>query len=335
MTSAQPAADSGDTRDLADAAVKRDLAKVFIEQYKRDNGGALPSGVVVGERFGMTGKWGQNQLKAFRPVEDAPAGGASRLRNGTVADLVAERNAERNAEPDAAPPTRSPATVVIEETGTERPPARSGAAPAERPAAPAARPERSAAASGTPAGASTGTAKRRSGTPDADPTGTPDAGPTGTLPPRASRLSEFFEVLPILAIAAGAFVSIWGGWVGLGKMTGFGPVELLPGIAPGWTPDTAVTLPLGMEAYAGYALKVWLAPPPGLSEFGRTFARRSTIASLTIGVAGQVAYHLMAAAGVTEAPPAITAFVSALPVIVLGFGAALLHLVLHARRARR
>lgn len=59
----------------------------------------------------------------------------------------------------------------------------------------------------------------------------------------------------------------------------------------------------------------------------RRFARWSAIASLALGAAGQIAYHLMVAAGVTQAPWVITAFVSCLPVVVLGCAAALTHLI--------
>ena len=50
-------------------------------------------------------------------------------------------------------------------------------------------------------------------------------------------------------------------------------------------------------------------------------------AALALGAAGQVAYHVMTAAGVTHAPWQITTLVSCLPVVVLGCGAALRHLV--------
>ncbi|GAA4411008.1 hypothetical protein ACFQV2_39890 [Actinokineospora soli] len=62
---------------------------------------------------------------------------------------------------------------------------------------------------------------------------------------------------PLLLIALPAFVAIWGGWVGLGRMAGFGPVEPLPGIAT-FTIDLAITLPIGVEVYSAYALSVWL-----------------------------------------------------------------------------
>jgi hypothetical protein len=51
--------------------------------------------------------------------------------------------------------------------------------------------------------------------------------------------------------------------------------------------------------------------------------------SLLLGMAGQVAYHLLAQAHTSHAPWAITTAVSCLPVLVLGMGAALTHL-LHA-----
>jgi hypothetical protein len=131
---------------------------------------------------------------------------------------------------------------------------------------------------------------------------------------------------PLLIIAAGAFVAIWSGWVGLGRLTGFGPVVLLPGIADGWVVNSAITLPLGVEAYAAFAMWAWLTAAP-VSDQARRFARSSALAALTLGALGQVTYHLMVAAGVTEAPWQVTAFVSCLPVVVLGCGAALTHLL--------
>ena len=129
---------------------------------------------------------------------------------------------------------------------------------------------------------------------------------------------------PIPLIAAPAAVAIWTGWVGLGGMTGFGRVAPLPGITS-WSLDTRITLPIGVEAYAAFALSVWLrgSPPPG----ARRFAKWSAVGSLALGMAGQVAYHLMAARHVTAAPWWITTLVSCLPVAVLGMGAALAHLL--------
>jgi hypothetical protein len=129
---------------------------------------------------------------------------------------------------------------------------------------------------------------------------------------------------PMVLLAAPAFVAIWSGWVGLGALTGFGMVHPLPGIADGFTINSAITLPIGVEAYAAYALRVWLAT--GIGSRARRFAKWSAIGSLLLGMAGQVAYHLMVADQVTAAPSGITTAVACLPVIVLGFGAALAHL---------
>ena len=131
-----------------------------------------------------------------------------------------------------------------------------------------------------------------------------------------------------LIISLPAMVAIWGGWVGLGKLTGFGEVNLLPGIVAegGWsTIDSAITLPVGMEAYAAFALRVWLSGQ--VPTQARTFARWSAFGSLAVGSLGQVAYHQLVAAGVTAAPWWITTIVACLPVGVLGMAAALYHLV--------
>jgi len=178
---------------------------------------------------------------------------------------------------------------------------------------------------------------------DAPPTPGPDPGAVDTAAPapdrstsegtagrgsgaggarRAGRVRSW----PLLLLAAGAFVSIWGGWVGLGELTGFGPIRLLPGILDEFVINSAIALPIGVEAYAAFALRVWLTPNP-LPARARRFAMFSAIGSLLLGAAGQVAYHLMTAAGITTAPWQITAFVACLPVVVLGCGAALAHLI--------
>ncbi|MBC9819723.1 hypothetical protein [Terrabacter sp. MAHUQ-38] len=118
-------------------------------------------------------------------------------------------------------------------------------------------------------------------------------------------------------------MAIWSGWVALGTLCGFGKVQPLPGLWDSLVIDTRVTLPIGMETYAAFALRVWLTSSPGTA---RQFAKLSALAALTIGAAGQVAYHLMSAAGITAAPWPVVAMVATLPVVVLGMGAALAHL---------
>lgn len=131
---------------------------------------------------------------------------------------------------------------------------------------------------------------------------------------------------PVLVLAVPAWVSIWSGWVGLGELTGFGPVHPLPGIWDGLTINTAITLPIGVETYAAYALRAWLSGDRAPTR-ARRFAKWSALGSLLLGAAGQVIYHLMTAAGVTAAPWPVTTLVACLPVVVLGMGAALAHLL--------
>jgi len=133
---------------------------------------------------------------------------------------------------------------------------------------------------------------------------------------------------PLYLIAAPAAVAVWSGWVGLGGMCGFGVVHPLPGIVSGLRLDTAITLPVGVEAYGAYALGAWLTP--GTPERARAFARRSAIGALALGMLGQVVYHLLAAAGAQRAPWPVVVLVSCLPVATLGFGAALTHLLREA-----
>jgi hypothetical protein len=132
---------------------------------------------------------------------------------------------------------------------------------------------------------------------------------------------------PLLVLAAPAAAEVWSGWVGIAQKTGFGLVSPLPGIWPSLHLDTAITLPVGVEAYAAYALRAWLARDRSISARTRRFAKWSAICSFALGMVGQVAYHLMAQAGMARAPWAVTTVVSCLPVLVLAMGTALAHML--------
>ncbi|MGC4815450.1 ABC transporter permease [Micromonospora sp. DT228] len=150
----------------------------------------------------------------------------------------------------------------------------------------------------------------------------PVSRPDTPAPPAPARSAV---VWPVVLLALPAFVAIWSGWVGLGGLTGFGIVHPLPGIWDSFSINSAITLPIGVETYGAYALYVWLSGR--VPERARRFAKWSALGSLAIGALGQVAYHLLEAAGVTSAPWWITTAVACLPVAVLGMGAALAHLV--------
>ena len=131
---------------------------------------------------------------------------------------------------------------------------------------------------------------------------------------------------PLAIIGLAAAVAVWGGWVRLGELTGFGPVNVLPGIGSGFVLDTAVVLPISVEAYAAYALHVLLASA-GMSQRTRVFARRSFFTSLSVGGGAQIASHVMGAAGVTSAPWWVTTLVACVPVLVVGLATGLATLV--------
>ena len=113
---------------------------------------------------------------------------------------------------------------------------------------------------------------------------------------------------PLLLIASPAAVAVWSGWVGLGGLCGFGVIHPLPGIWDGLQLNTAITLPVGVEAYGAYALGAWLTP--GTPDRARAFARRSAVGALALGMLGQVVYHLLAAAGAVRAPWPVVVLVS-------------------------
>jgi hypothetical protein len=163
---------------------------------------------------------------------------------------------------------------------------------------------------------------------DLGPGGPPAARTTGE--DRSAAVSSGIRAVrswPLLVLAAPAAAEVWSGWVGIAQKTGFGLVSPLPGILPSLHLDTSITLPVGVEAYAAYALRAWLAGEHSISGRTRRFAKWSAICSFALGMAGQVAYHLLAQAGAARAPWPITTIVSCLPVLVFAMGTALAHML--------
>ena len=74
--------------------------------------------------------------------------------------------------------------------------------------------------------------------------------------PAAARPGRTVRSWPLLVLAAPAR-QVWSGWAGIAQKTGFGLVSPLPGIWPSLHLDTAITSPVGVEAYAAYALRAW------------------------------------------------------------------------------
>jgi hypothetical protein len=145
--------------------------------------------------------------------------------------------------------------------------------------------------------------------------------------PAAARPDRTVRSWPLLVLAAPAAAEVWSGWAGIAHKTGFGLLSPLPGIWPSLHLDTTITLPVGVEAYAAYALRAWLARENWISDQTRRFAKWSAICSFALGMAGQVAYHLLAQAGAARAPWPVTTLVSCLPVLVLAMGTTLAHML--------
>ena len=172
---------------------------------------------------------------------------------------------------------------------------------------------------------------RPGATADLGPGGPPAARTTGPAGgDRSTAVSSGTRTVrswPLLVLAAPAAAEVWSGWVGIAQKTGFGLVSPLPGILPSLHLDTSITLPVGVEAYAAYALRAWLAGEHSISGRTRRFAKWSAICSFALGMAGQVAYHLLAQAGTARAPWPVTTIVSCLPVLVLAMGTTLAHML--------
>jgi hypothetical protein len=270
---------------------------------------------------------GFDPSKPARPLALVPTGADTTAPDTHAPDTPASA-VERGdtAVPDAADPGE-PTTAAGARGGTSNGPAQGGAPTASPVSAGAPADGEEITADQLHPSARTATAEQVSQVAET-PAGTPADAPTGVAVAAPVERGARVPRWPLVLIALGAFVSIWSGWVGLGEMTGFGPIRPLPGIWDEFVINTAITLPIGVEAYAAFALRAWLAPPAaGLPPLARRFACWSALGALALGAAGQIAYHLMAAAGLTQAPWQITAFVSCLPVVVLGCGAALTHLI--------
>lgn len=131
---------------------------------------------------------------------------------------------------------------------------------------------------------------------------------------------------PLLVIAAPAAITVWSGWVQLGELCGFGVVHPLPGIDDQFHLNTAITLPIGVEAFGAYAIRVWLRP--GAPARARRFAMWALLGSLLLGGGSQATYHLIAASRNPHAAPApVIVWVSVLAVLLLGMAATLVHLM--------
>ena len=274
---------------------QRDARQMYRDSLKA----AKPlTGVELGKAFERSERWGRDRIAEVKAEASSPVLSPA-LPEAAVAELTPPAVAEAAELPDTEP--HVPVFSEPAESVTEPTP----------PTAEAFRP----ATSLPPVAA--GTAERQNKLPERQEPSAASEGPEATE-------RKPVRVWPVWLLMAPAAVAIWGGWVGLGEMAGFGPVNLLPGIADVEI-NTAITLPIGMEVYAAYALYVWLSGRA--VGKAKAFAKRSAITSLAVGALGQIAYHVMEAAGVGVAPWYITAAVACLPVAVLGMGAALAHMV--------
>ena len=140
----------------------------------------------------------------------------------------------------------------------------------------------------TPMAALTAGMNRPGATADLGPGGPPAARTTGPAAgDRSAAVSSGTRTVrswPLLVLAAPAAAEVWTGWVGIAQKTGFGLVSPLPGILPSLHLDTSITLPVGVEAYAAYALRAWLADGHSISDRTRRFAKWSAICSFALGM---------------------------------------------------
>src|ERR1700733_10340409 len=122
-------------------------------------------------------------------------------------------------------------------------------------------------------------------------------------------------------IGALCLLEVCPAWTGIGAIAGYPHIKEMP---------TDWVLPVIIEAYWGLAAYAWLHDSAG--DKSRRFAFASAAAVFVMSVAGQVSAHLLFASHRAVSPPALTGFAAALPVLILGCAAILIHLR-HADRA--
>ena len=98
--------------------------------------------------------------------------------------------------------------------------------------------------------------------------------------------------------------------------------------ASGWQPMLAPLFPLTVDAYAMTATRVWLAQSTG-SQKARRFARWNAIGAILLSLAGNAAWHLIAA-HLVPVTWVIVVVVGAVPPAVLGL---LSHMAVLRRQA--
>ena len=138
-------------------------------------------------------------------------------------------------------------------------------------------------------------------------------------------------------IIAAAMVSIWGGWVELGHIVGFGAVQPLPGTPLSHvTVDLAITLPIGAEALLALCVPIALASG-SFSARTRRFSWTAMVIMTLVGMTGQVSYHLLTAWSWSTPPTWLVIGTSCLPITNLLVATILVHMVRadmdHADRA--
>ena len=217
---------------------QRDARQMYRDSLKAEN---PLTGVELGKAFKRSERWGRDRIAEVKAEASSPVLSPALPEASAVAELTPPAVAEAAELPDT-----EPHVPVLSE------PAESVTGPTPPTALPP---------------VATETAERL---PERQEPSAASEGPEATE-------RKSLRVWPVWLLMAPAAVAIWGGWVGLGEMAGFGPVNLLPGIADVEI-NTAITLPIGMEVYAAYALYVWLS---GRAVGKATaFAKRSAITSL-------------------------------------------------------
>lgn len=119
-------------------------------------------------------------------------------------------------------------------------------------------------------------------------------------------------------VGLGAAILSWAAWTGLAQRCGWTDTLHLGDKDGGLTLRLAWLTALIVDVYALRAFRVWQRSAPWVSDSTRHYAKWSTFVAIGVGVAGNVAYHMMVLNHVTQAPWWIVIPVSAMAPAALG-----------------
>lgn len=146
----------------------------------------------------------------------------------------------------------------------------------------------------------------------------PDSVPMRPVETQEKEDSDWKSTAMTWTVGLGAAILSWAAWTGLAQRCGWTETLHLGSKDSGLTLRLAWLTAIIVDIYALRAFRVWQRSAPWVSDATRYYAKWSTFVAIGVGVAGNVAYHMMILNNVAQAPWWIVIPVSALAPMALG-----------------